>query len=199
MTGILERMTFSRANFWLGFVLDFGVSIPMIAAGALALADPGPAAAAFAAGGLAFTFYEYVLHRWLYHVLPTAVRRLHRIHHGHPDRLIGAPVFYSLTVTAVTWALASLAVSRAAAAVFAGTLLLGYAYHGVIHWLVHTRRFRGGWLARLQRHHLVHHAPGRDGVNYGVTTTVWDRVFRTYQGRPRRRFQRSRALSIWAP
>jgi sterol desaturase/sphingolipid hydroxylase (fatty acid hydroxylase superfamily) len=173
-------MVFSRTNYWLGFTFDFGVSLAMIAGGALALGRPAPVLAALVLGGVAFTFYEYVLHRWLYHVLPTAVRRLHTSHHGEPRRLIGAPVFYSLGVTALTWAVASLVVSGAAAAVFAGALLFGYAYHGAVHALIHARRFRGrGFFARLQRHHLVHHAPGHDGVNYGVTTTFWDRVFAT--------------------
>jgi sterol desaturase/sphingolipid hydroxylase (fatty acid hydroxylase superfamily) len=174
-------MAFNRVNYWLGFALDFTVSLATIGIGVAAGDAPWPVPlAALAAGAFAFTLYEYALHRWLYHVLPTAVRRIHRDHHGEPRRLVGAPFFFSLTVTALTWALASLAVSRATAAVFAGTILFAYAYHGAVHHLVHARRFRGaGLFARLQRHHLVHHAARYGDVNFGVTTTIWDRVFGT--------------------
>lgn len=185
MTGILDRLAFSRANYWLGFALDFSVSTAMIVVGYAATDRSWPVPlAALLAGGLAFSLYEYALHRWLYHVLPGAVRRIHTEHHREPRRLVGAPFFFSLGVTALTWALACLAVGRATAAAFAGALLFAYACHGAIHHLAHARRFRGrGVLARLQRHHLVHHAPGHDGVNYGVTTTFWDRVFSTHRRR----------------
>lgn len=180
--GILDRLAFSHLNYWIGFALDTTASLALLGVGFATTDHPWHVAlGALGLGVVVFTLYEYALHRWLYHVLPTAVRRIHARHHADTRLIIGAPFFFSLGITAVTWAAARLALGDATGAVFAGTILAAYAYHGAVHHLIHMRWFSdGGWFGRLQRDHLLHHRRGRS--NFGVTTTVWDRVFRTYAG-----------------
>jgi sterol desaturase/sphingolipid hydroxylase (fatty acid hydroxylase superfamily) len=61
-------------------------------------------------------------------------------------------------------------------------LYAGYNYFALVH---HWQHHRGNDLAcvaywrRLERlHHLHHH---RQVVNFGISTTMWDRLFGTFQ------------------
>jgi sterol desaturase/sphingolipid hydroxylase (fatty acid hydroxylase superfamily) len=173
----LERMNANPANYWGGFALDVGVATALVAPGAASR----DGALAIAAGLAAYTLYEYAFHRWLYHALPGPAYRLHVNHHRDPAVPLGAPFFYTMLVIAGTWALASLAVDRGIAAVFAGTVLGLYAVQSAVHHVIHgwpgSHRLRGRWVQRLRRHHMIHHRVER--ANFGIVTSVWDRVFGT--------------------
>ncbi len=177
-----ERIAISRANYWIGFALDLVVSLAMIVTGVVA-GGLVPALAAFAAGWLTFTLFEYALHRWAYHGPRSPFSRIHGLHHRDSSVLLGAPFFYSLGVTAIALALARLIIPAPLAAVFAGTMLLAYACQSVVHHLAHG--WPGSWrlrpeglLGRLRRHHMIHHHSERP-VNHGMSTRFWDRVFGT--------------------
>jgi sterol desaturase/sphingolipid hydroxylase (fatty acid hydroxylase superfamily) len=58
-------------------------------------------------------------------------------------------------------------------------LYAGYNHYGLLHHLQHRRGTRVAWFGRLERGHRIHHR--RHTVNYGVTTTVWDRLLGTFQ------------------
>lgn len=170
----LERLCVNRTNYWLGFVIDVIVAAALLVYG-------GAHIAALAVGVVAYTFYEYAFHRWLYHAVANPVRSLHANHHRDRALRLGAPFFFSLGVTALTWTVASLVVGRDAAAVFAGTILGGYAFQSAVHHIAHgwsgTYRWRGRLVRHWRRHHLRHHKHG--DVNFGIVTTVWDRLFGT--------------------
>jgi sterol desaturase/sphingolipid hydroxylase (fatty acid hydroxylase superfamily) len=58
----------------------------------------------------------------------------------------------------------------------------GYFGYGVVHHLQHSIRIKDipfQWMRRKWAAHAVHH--GREGVNFGVTTSLWDWVFGTYR------------------
>jgi len=175
----LDAMFTSRANYWIGLGLDLCVSIAIIAIGGARSASPVELPAGIAAGAIVFTLYEYALHRWLYHGRSNRVAVLHRKHHREPDLLVGAPVYFSLGVTALNWLPAAWLVDAAFASVFAGTILFCYGQQSVIHHAAHGwPHTRGiGRRSRLRRHHLHHHHAG-DG-NFGISTVLWDRVFAT--------------------
>jgi sterol desaturase/sphingolipid hydroxylase (fatty acid hydroxylase superfamily) len=134
---------------------------------------------------------EYVLHRVDMHGRSArgAAAREHRSHHGHLD----VP-----TLTAGTWVGAAIVAGALAVggypAVGAGWMAAYVAYE-LTHRHMHTvsRRARGGPvreggpLARYHRwaraHHLHHHVVDARS-DYGITSPLWDVVFRTYQ-RPR--------------
>ncbi len=148
-----------------------------------------------ALGVLTWTFTEYVLHRFVFHVSPSnAVSKFvyfysHGIHHQYPDdfyRLVMVPIISApLAVAFVALFHAVLPVPVAHAA-FSGFALgyLGYDYtHFATH---HVRPPRAKWLAPFaswlrtaRRHHLCHHFDNHN-CGFGVSTTLWDRVFGTY-------------------
>lgn len=45
-----------------------------------------------------------------------------------------------------------------------------------------TGAMRNAWASALKRHHAIHHRRD-ETVSFGVTTTVWDHVFRTVWSR----------------
>ena len=129
-------------------------------------------------GLVGWTLLEYVLHRWLLHRVPP-FRRLHEAHHARPSDLIGTPTWLSAPLFAVAWALLAHELSRSAAGGAAVGLMLGYLAYCLLHDAVHhLRATPGSWLAHAKRRHARHHRRGASS-DFGVTTDVWDRVFRT--------------------
>jgi dihydroceramide fatty acyl 2-hydroxylase len=144
-------------------------------------------------GVFSWTLLEYVLHRYVFHFKPNPKSELqrdaswliHGIHHDYPwdrDRLVMPPTVTALIAVAV-WFLFKF-LGRAEHAWMAG-LVGGYVWYDLTHYYLHhaapTTRF-GKW---LRRYHLVHHFQTPD-VRYGITTPLWDHVFRTY---PKDRYQ----------
>jgi len=129
-------------------------------------------------GVMAWTLLEYLVHRIVFHRC-SAGRRLHRLHHDHPSDpdversslstpLIAFPIGLLLIVTAGV---------EDGSAIFAG-LLLGYLAFIVVHYAVHRWPIEpDSWLYSAKVRHLTHHR--FDNCNYGVTTILWDIVFRT--------------------
>lgn len=127
---------------------------------------------AFAVGGASWTFYEYVVHRFVSHRLGI-FRKAHFLHHSDPKEHIALHPIATVTLYGFTW-LAFGANSSAAAVGFS----IGYVAYSTLHTLFHyapaaSRR----WAPRLYKHHMGHHKYGV--VNFGVTTRFWDRVFET--------------------
>ncbi len=144
-------------------------------------------------GVLVWTLVEYVLHRFVFHFSPRRptpwLRRIlflfHGIHHVQPwdkTRLVMPPavsvplalLFYLVfdQVVAV-W----LAAPAWLAPVFAG-FLSGYLVYDLLHYATHHLPLRGPIGRRLKRHHLMHHHATPD-QRFGVTSPLWDLVFRT--------------------
>jgi sterol desaturase/sphingolipid hydroxylase (fatty acid hydroxylase superfamily) len=129
-------------------------------------------------GVAAWTLLEYLVHRIVFHHY-SAGRRLHRLHHDHPNDpdaersslstpLIAFPIGFLLIVTAGV---------EDGSAIFAG-LLLGYLAFIVVHYAVHHWPIEpNSWLYSAKVRHLTHHR--FENCNYGVTTIFWDIVFRT--------------------
>lgn len=142
------------------------------------------------AGLFYWTFLEYVLHRWVLHWEPEdrrlrLVRRCfpsHRPHHNDPikERInvrlqLKITAYLSLVYTAAMWAVGvplswSLALNAG--------VLLGYFGYEYVHVACHHLPMRNAWARTLKRHHAIHHHRD-ETVNFGVTTTIWDHVFRT--------------------
>lgn len=165
--------------------------LPLVAL-ALWLARPLPLAALVAlvlAGALVWTFVEYWLHRGFFHMRQgTPARRVtsyivHRHHHhapADPDRIAATPL-YSLGLLALLFAVYTLAGPHARFALLAGTAL-GYLAYELLHWRLHHAAPHADprLLKALRRHHLRHHH-GDGRSNFGISSPLWDLVFRTYR------------------
>jgi dihydroceramide fatty acyl 2-hydroxylase len=140
----------------------------------------------FASGLVAWTLAEYVLHRWVFHwTNDTAWGRrvhflLHGVHHDFPndkDRLV-MPLLTSVPMAVIFYALFYFALGiRLGESFFAG-FAAGYLCYDGTHYAVHhfkqTSRF-GKW---VKRHHMLHHHADHSG-GFGVSSPLWDLVFRT--------------------
>lgn len=146
--------------------------------------------AVVAAGLFYWTFLEYTLHRWVLHWEPEdprlkIVRKCfpsHRPHHNEPakERInvklqLKMTAYLSMVYVLVMWAV-GLPLSWSLA-LNAG-VLLGYQTYEYVHVACHHLPMRNWYARTLKRHHGIHHHRD-ETVNFGVTTTIWDHVFRT--------------------
>ena len=127
----------------------------------------------------AWTFIEYVMHRFVFHAVPK-IAQMHDRHHANPVAFVGTPSWLSFAafISAAFLPLWATAGVEAASGVAAG-LMLGFTWYIVVHDLIHRRPLeRGSMLYQAKLRHAGHHAGRADG-NFGVTTGFWDRVLGT--------------------
>jgi sterol desaturase/sphingolipid hydroxylase (fatty acid hydroxylase superfamily) len=133
-----------------------------------------------------WTLTEYLMHRFIFHWQPPGAwgRRVHFIAHGvHHDYPSDATRLVMPPGLSVPLALLFYALFRSAfgpgdrAAAFAG-FLLGYLAYDTLHYATHHLPMRGPVLGYLKKYHLKHHFQD-DRRAYGVSSPVWDHVFRT--------------------
>lgn len=140
----------------------------------------------FVAGLVIWTFAEYWLHRTLFHWVPKIKGGekfnfiVHGVHHDHPNdplRLVMPPAA-SLPLAALFYLAFILIFGKPSGfAVFAG-FLLGYLIYDYTHYYVHHFAPKGKTAKQLREHHMRHHFQDHH-YGYGVSTTLWDHVFRT--------------------
>jgi len=180
----LERLT--RVHPAAPSVLFLPVIVALLWRSAFHHAPHGGMSVAVLAGLVLWTLIEYAIHRGLFHLRPrrriglALAYLIHGVHHAYPTdrgRLVMPPVvtvplavaFYALFVAAAGQPLGE--------ALYAG-FLAGYVGYDTLHYVVHIRPARARWLAVLQRNHMRHHFERHDR-RFGVSTTLWDHVFRT--------------------
>ncbi|MFD2611791.1 sterol desaturase family protein [Paenibacillus gansuensis] len=147
--------------------------------------------AAIASGALTYTFSEYAIHRFLFHLKPpknrlflSFLRRLHYDHHVVPDdiKLMLLPVWYSLPLISGVCVLLYVLTgdTKTTAAFFTGTagFLLYYEWtHYAAHRPIVPRTPWGRWMKKV---HLWHHFQN-EHYWFGVTNTLYDRLFGTFR------------------
>lgn len=174
---------------WLPILIAFAaVGVLNWPAGASPLWYP----VAFAFGlTLLWTLMEYLLHRFVFHFKPRShtqrqlIFLFHGIHHYQPHvktRLVMPPVV-SIPLACVFYGLfwlildGMLGMPYLIAPMFAGTIL-GYVSYDIIHYATHHLPMKGKVLKFLKRHHMEHHFKTPD-ARFGVSSNLWDLVFRT--------------------
>ncbi|HEY2758687.1 MAG TPA: sterol desaturase family protein [Pseudolabrys sp.] len=143
----------------------------------------------YAAGFVAWTLIEYVLHRVLFHHAPI-LSRVHELHHDQPNDLIGTPAWASTFIGVIAVAApATLALGFDLGMAATAGMVTGYLWYVFVHYATHHfRPRRDTYLYRARVRHARHHHLSHDG-NFGVTTAFWDHVFGTAleeRGRPSR-------------
>lgn len=142
------------------------------------------------AGIAIWTLTEYWLHRLVFHWEPDNAfgRRMHfiihGIHHDHPNdkmRLV-MPPSVSIPLAALFFGAFWLIVGAAAFPLFGG-FLLGYLAYDYTHYYVHHFVPKSDLGKKLREQHMRHHFQDHR-FGYGVSSPVWDVVFRTL---PRKR------------
>jgi dihydroceramide fatty acyl 2-hydroxylase len=138
------------------------------------------------AGFLLWTLSEYWLHRKVFHWDPDHPigHRLHFIihgvHHDHPNdrmRLVmppGASIPLAALFFGLFWLVFGL---PTALPLFAG-FLIGYLMYDYMHYYLHHVVPRSKLGKRLREQHMRHHFQDHR-YGYGVSSPLWDVVFRT--------------------
>ena len=142
-------------------------------------------------GLFVWTLAEYTLHRFVFHFKPRTSwqERLsflfHGVHHAQPrskTRLVMPPavsvplalLFYGL----FTLVLEILLGAGYWVAPLFGGFILGYLIYDLSHYAMHHLGMPGGYLQRIRRHHMLHHAK-TPNQRFGVSSPLWDHVFST--------------------
>lgn len=153
-----------------------------------ALSDPDmtviQAVLLFCAGMFAWSFAEYLLHRFLYHKIEDASYDsglqylFHGVHHQYPhdQTKIVLPPVPSLLIAALLTGFFYLLMGRYSL-LFSPGFMIGYSLYMWIHYIVHKypipAKHNFWW-----RHHNIHHYQQHDRA-FGVSSPLWDIIFRT--------------------
>ena len=138
-----------------------------------------------------WTLTEYWLHRLVFHWEPdnTFGRRMHfiihGIHHDHPNdklRLVMPPAVAIPLAALFCGAFALLFGTPAVYPLFAG-FIAGYLLYDYTHYYLHHFVPKSNLDKRLREHHMRHHFQDHR-YGFGVSSPLWDVVFRTL---PRKR------------
>ena len=144
-------------------------------------------------GVVVWTPSEYLLHRFVFHFHPKnpseRVKRLlflvHGVHHAQPrskTRLVMPPVL-SIPLAALFYGLfyvllnVLLGAPNWVDAVFAG-FLSGYIAYDMTHYSIHHFSMKRGYFKKIRQHHMAHHFKTPE-QRFGVSSPVWDVVFKT--------------------
>lgn len=138
------------------------------------------------AGVLFWTLTEYLMHRFVFHfktenkVGKYLVFLFHGIHHDDPQdptRLVMPPVV-SITLGSLFFGLFQVVFGTGGTPFFAG-FIAGYLVYDYIHFATHHFRPKTAWGKTLKENHMKHHFIAH-GAKWGVSSPLWDHVFRTF-------------------
>lgn len=139
-----------------------------------------------AAALLIWSFTEYSLHRFVFHFPARSkpgkwlVFLFHGVHHEAPQdktRLVMPPAG-AILIMALLWGLFELLIPAPWTQPFLACFIVGYLSYDYLHYATHHFAMRHPLLHRLKQHHMKHHFSGVPG-RYGVSSPLWDLVFRT--------------------
>lgn len=134
-----------------------------------------------------WTFFEYFFHRYINHIdeyfpesemAHTVAYTLHGIHHEYPrdkERLIMPPV-PGLMIVAILYLLFTTVMGNMVYLFMPG-FMTGYLLYTYVHFSTHKSNVPS-FLRTQYRHHALHHYKYPEKA-FGVSTTLWDRVFGT--------------------
>lgn len=174
----MEPNTF---NFWRNFAVDVCTGGVLLWFGASRHGGTfAEIAGLLLAGLLAWSLLEYWVHRLVLHGPWRATRKDHSLHHASPRWTpLTAWYVHVLTGLAVTALIAAFSPLAVACLVAAG-IYAGYNWFRIVHRILHFHFETVGHRfleKRFALHEQHHERPNR---HYGVTTSIWDRVFGTF-------------------
>ncbi len=139
----------------------------------------------FLMGVILFTWVEYNVHRYVFH-MPTYTKWrakiqyiVHGVHHEFPkdkDRL-AMPPLVSVTIATVLLLLFRLMLGDLVFSFFPG-FIVGYAGYLSVHYMVHAYPPPKNFFKKLWINHGIHHYKNGD-IIYGVSSPIWDYIYGT--------------------
>lgn len=142
----------------------------------------------FAAGIITWSLFEYVVHRWVYHVriankkVRWLIDAFHAHHHHNLTdyRVLNAGFFIVYPVSAFLLGIVFL-ITRdfSYTAAFGIGMTCYYVFYEFVHYYIHFKEWTTGYMQFVQKFHLFHHHHNWY-QNFGNTIALWDRIFGTY-------------------
>ena len=140
-------------------------------------------------GILIWTLTEYILYRFIFyaddHMIDSKwIFQLHFVLYGkhqvvpsdHSKTTI--PVIFGALLLWLFYTLSSrILPTNFARQTFFG-FVIGYMCYELIHYYIHAGAFNGKYFKGMQKHHTNNHA-SKGNRGYGVTSKLWDKIFRT--------------------
>ncbi len=139
----------------------------------------------FMSGVLFFTFLEYVLHRYLFHLKTDTEQKkvfqhkIHGLHHEFPkDKTrLAMPPILSIALTVSFFYLFYALIDTKVFAFLPG-IMAGYCLYISVHYIIHIYPPPKNFFKELWINHAIHHY--KDGnMAFGVSSPLWDYVFGT--------------------
>jgi sterol desaturase/sphingolipid hydroxylase (fatty acid hydroxylase superfamily) len=139
----------------------------------------------FVSGLIFFTWIEYIVHRYVFHMKTYSALRaklqytIHGVHHEYPkdkDRLAMPPLL-SVTIATVLLLLFRVIMGDLVFAFLPG-FIVGYAAYLAIHYMVHAFAPPKNFFKILWINHGSHHYKNGEMI-YGVSSPLWDHIYGT--------------------
>jgi sterol desaturase/sphingolipid hydroxylase (fatty acid hydroxylase superfamily) len=139
-------------------------------------------------GLISWTLAEYLLHRFLFHFEPKSNLGkkihflIHGIHHDYPQdamRLV-LPVVASCFSAILFYSIFYLILGPLYTPPFFAAFVAGYLYYDMLHYAIHHAPMKSRFGRYMKVTHMKHHYQDEQAT-YGVSTTIWDRLFKSTQ------------------
>src|SRR5690554_1219760 len=139
----------------------------------------------FFIGLIFWTWFEYFMHKRIFHMLPSNKYKeriqymFHGVHHEFPrDKTrLAMPPAASILILTVLFFLFKLIIGNYTYTFLPG-FIIGYSLYLFVHYSIHAFKPPKNVLANLWILHSIHHYKD-DTVAYGVSSPLWDYIFRT--------------------
>lgn len=181
---VLEFFTKGHPLFIWAMYLPFIIGLPIYAGREFGFST-GKIATWFIGAMLFWSFFEYLAHRYAFHLNPKGEKTkkivyiMHGNHHHYPrDRQrLFMPPLPSIILASVLFGIQYLILKDNAYIFFPG-FILGYLLYASMHYAIHAWNPPFKWMKPLWRNHHLHHYKDEE-KGFGVSSTVWDIVFGT--------------------
>jgi len=140
----------------------------------------------FTFGLFIWSFTEYILHRFAFHIKPSNNFKkyiyfmIHGVHHDYPNdgtRLVMVPAVSIPLAAAFYYGFKYILGENYVTAFFPG-FITGYLIYDIMHYAIHHFQMRGNLLTAIKKHHFKHHYQSSEKY-FGVSSPFWDYIFRT--------------------
>ncbi|MEP6948956.1 MAG: sterol desaturase family protein [Ginsengibacter sp.] len=167
-----------------GIYFPFIIGLPLYAAARFGF-RASAISAIFLGGVLFWTFFEYIIHRFVFHWISENPRMqrfayiLHGNHHEFPrDRQrLFMPAAPSLIISSMVF-LIMFGLMGVNVLVFFPGFILGYLLYASMHYAIHAWNPPFKWMKPIWRNHHLHHYKN-DEKGFGVSSHIWDKIFGT--------------------
>lgn len=133
-----------------------------------------------------WTITEYLLHRYIFHLdLKSEIGKkihfiFHGVHHDYPSdsRRLVMPPSVSIPLASLFYVLFRFLIGNISVHPFFAGFLIGYLFYDMTHYAVHHFNMHNKFWLAIKHHHIKHHYKDPDR-GFGVSSPLWDVVFRT--------------------